>query len=337
MGKNYRVRDDFYSEGYEYYGNIKGVNKSMRTSKTMKQKKRQNRYYKKQKQERLNNQIENSSNNMEEYIPKEFYEVDTSRTTNPMLISEKDAEYAGRELSSDEEIIVNNLRRYGSLKYVSQAYKNNPAVVLVAIEESKKNGSKCSLAYASKQLQKDKNFTKKAFDIDERSLKHIAGELKADKEFVLELLREKWYAFRFIPDSLRNDKDFILNSVKINGYILELVENSFKDDEDIIEAAVRSRGMALEFASSRCKGIKKIALAAVEQCGWALEFVSSELKNDEDVIMKAIETKGWFNKVNKRYCHPLIYASEKMYSDEHIIMLAKRNDENLKEYLVDAK
>ena len=172
-----------------------------------------------------------------------------------------------------------------SLHHASDAQKNNPEIIMVAVRQ---NGH--ALQYASAELQKDREIVMTAVRQNGDALQYASAELQNDREIVMVAARQNGHALQYASAELQKDREIVMVAVRQNGFMLMYASDRLKNDREIVMTAVRENGYALPFASDRLKNDKEIVLEAVRQEGRALQFASDELQHDKDVVLAAGES-----------------------------------------------
>jgi hypothetical protein len=234
-----------------------------------------------------------------------------------------------------------------SLKYASEALRNDRDVVLAAIL----GRSKRALAYASEALKNDKEFVLAAMKQCSRShvdnepariLERVPSFFLSDPDVVLSATRVNADVFAFASDTLKSDKEFAMrvmqqhhsygdlrcdifrylsSCLKLDRLVvLHAIANGNSvlphfpydiDDRVIVLAAVEQDGLSLEFASSGLKMDRVVVTAAVKQNGLALEF-APDLNGDREIVRLAVA----------QYWRALRYASPNLRQDKDIAIFA---------------
>lgn len=114
------------------------------------------------------------------------------------------------------------------LKFVSEQFKNDRELVLIAV---KKYGK--VLEFASDTLKNDKEIVFEAMK-KYYYFEFVSKELKNNKEFVLQVMDLNTFAFKYLSDELQNDKDFIIKMVNKKPSILNYVNDILQNDPDIL-------------------------------------------------------------------------------------------------------
>jgi hypothetical protein len=114
------------------------------------------------------------------------------------------------------------------LKFVSEQFKNDRELVLIAV---KKYGK--VLEYASDTLKNDKEIVFEAMK-KYYYFELVSEELKNNKEFVLQVMDLNTFDFKYLSDGLKNDKDFIIKMANKKPSILNYVNAILQNDSDIL-------------------------------------------------------------------------------------------------------
>jgi hypothetical protein len=114
------------------------------------------------------------------------------------------------------------------LKFVSEQFKNDRELVLIAV---KKYGK--VLEFASDTLKNDKEIVFEAMK-KYYYFEFVSEELKNNKEFVLQVMDLNTFDFKYLSDGLQNDKDFIIKMANKKPSILNYVNDILQNDSDIL-------------------------------------------------------------------------------------------------------
>jgi hypothetical protein len=231
-----------------------------------------------------------------------------------------------KDLQLDKKFIIKSISyNYEIFEYIDEAFKDDPEVVLHAInlhtiiEKNKRTYNTVKkyspLKFASDNIKKNYQIVFEAVKRDGYSINFASIELKHDIDILLEAVKTGGGLSSFIklplnlqtrdnlliavkngfssihdlPSEFITDKQVVFEIVKNYGDALFNVISDFKDNFEIVLAAVNNRGSALKFASDNLKNNKEVVIAAVKNNGLALEFASDELKNDLQIVKLAIE------------------------------------------------
>jgi hypothetical protein len=97
-------------------------------------------------------------------------------------------------------------------EFASPRLKADPDVALAAIFE---NYAVC-LCYAADSLKANRDFMRRAIEIDGRAMEHASNALKADRALALMAIAKTPSAILYLAPSLNRDPHFVLACVKIN-------------------------------------------------------------------------------------------------------------------------
>lgn len=147
-----------------------------------------------------------------------------------------------------------------ALKYLSEKYKDNEKLVLLACKNNIN-----SLEYASDRIKNNDEF-----------IINTAIKLKTDK------------IIYFASPILMHSKQFNIEIIKRVGFNLYFVFDEFKDDIDVVETAVKNDIRNFEHASKRLKENEIIVLELTKKYGSVLRYASNNLLNDANFMKKAI-------------------------------------------------
>jgi CxxC motif-containing protein len=138
-------------------------------------------------------------------------------------------------LKNDRNFIVNLITNlYGAefvLKYVSEQFKNDKELVLIAVKERGR-----VLEYASDELKNDKEIVIEALKNDSSAFRFVSKELQIDKKFIVIVLKTVPHILQFVSEEFKDDKDLVLEILKINANVLKFVSARLKNDIEVLEA-----------------------------------------------------------------------------------------------------
>ena len=135
------------------------------------------------------------------------------------------------------------------LYYLSNEFKENKEIVLIAVENS---------GYA---------------------LEFVSDKFKEDEEIVIEAIKEDGNAIQFASNTLKKNKSFILEAVKRQGYILKYLDDTLKSNKEIVLEAVKNTGCSLQYASIELQNDREVVDEAINENNDAFEYASLFLKN----------------------------------------------------------
>lgn len=164
--------------------------------------------------------------------------------------------YASEKLRDDEELVKTAIK-FGdcNLSNVSERLRNNPAMVIWAIENNRpallrnageiaqdnfdviktavcKQGS--ALDWASENLRDNDEIVKLAVDEDPYALQYASDRIRNDKAFVLNICEKQIHAYIYAGDSLWSDKDFALFVAPKVPNCLEHFSSKIQKDPDVL-------------------------------------------------------------------------------------------------------
>lgn len=191
--------------------------------------------------------------------------------------------YLPDTLTDNEDIVLAAVEQHPRfLKYASTRFRKNADLVLSLIKPYKNipiTSQQMALSeksyiagyYADDSLKNDKDFIRKAIQINPKIFAYASKSIKADPEIALQVVvAEKdnpYYSFddnsRHIAESLLDDEDFMLRGVKIDGKLLRR-------------------------ASPKIQNNREIALEAITQNAYALHYVSRQLSDDVAFLVDAV-------------------------------------------------
>jgi hypothetical protein len=106
------------------------------------------------------------------------------------------------------------------------------------LADVKKKG--LSLAYASKDMQNDKEIVLEAFKNNFLSLEYASEDLRNDEEYIVKLSKINNIAFQYTGNKLKKNKGFILEAIK-NGIDLKHFSKDMQNDKEIIMEALKQK------------------------------------------------------------------------------------------------
>jgi len=169
-----------------------------------------------------------------------------------------------------------------ALAYASPDLQNDREFVLAAVAQNP-----YALEYASDYLKNDREFVLVAVKQDGRALQFAPANLRNNREVVLAAVVQYAHAIHFASPNLKNDRGVVLAAVAQDGYALAHASANLRDDRDFVMAAVAQKGYALKYASANLKKDREVVMAAVRQDGVAFQFASANLQNDREVVLAA--------------------------------------------------
>lgn len=185
------------------------------------------------------------------------------------------------------------------------------------------------------RLRSDKQFVRRAVEIQGFVLDYVCDDFKLDEELVFEAVRQNYYALQFASPALRGNKEFLSRLLRTTdwaengiigtvnpprwvtvggGWMLEFASSKLQGDYDVASLAVTQSGCALQFASTKLKNNKDLVAIAVSQDGLALEFASESLRGDTDVVSAAIAQNA----------SAMLFAADALRGDPAFVLSAMR-------------
>ena len=202
--------------------------------------------------------------------------------------------FASERLLNNPDFIIEVMKKgccaHLAMKHASVEVRDNPAVVLAAVQE---NGS--ALEFASARLCEDEDIALAAVASKTRAANFVARRYLNNKEFMQTAIQKNQYLVGYASKNLQADKDFITWILKLEGIsrancdAMHFACPSLRDDADVVWTAVCRNPESIKFASERLKNDKTIILFVVQRSGLALRFASQPLKRDWDVVSTAME------------------------------------------------
>ncbi|NDE82308.1 MAG: DUF4116 domain-containing protein [Chlamydiia bacterium] len=235
------------------------------------------------------------------------------------------------------------------LQFCSAGSKNNPDVVLAAIDQNVE-----ALAYASDRLKGDRDFILQAVACNPLAVRYACDELKVDEvviqaalsmvaptkreAFMAQLFRDKQWVIALMaqhPQALANpdvyrewgeDRDVVLAAVKKDGLFLRYACEALRGDLEVVVAAVNQAPRAREYASFELQWNKKVVLPCLRVCMAYSKFLHNappSLTNDKEFMLAAVMEKA----------DALQYASERLRDDKAFMLAAVMKNADALEYV----
>ena len=203
--------------------------------------------------------------------------------------------------------------------------------------EAMKRYSPASLAYASDNLQADREFVLEAVRQRPAAVKFVLPEFLNDRGFKLEALKQNAAALLYFPIDVRIkiwsdrwfmreaveknaevleyngekvNRDFLLDVVGSNSQVLQYADQLLQADKGFVLKAVTRNGLALQYAPAELRSDREVVLEAVTRSVSALEYASAELRSDREVVREAVTRNGL----------ALQYAPEELRSERGVVL-----------------
>jgi hypothetical protein len=150
-------------------------------------------------------------------------------------------------------------------------------VVLAAVQQ---NG--WVLAYASAELQADRDVVLAAVKQDGRALTYASVELKADREVVLAAVKQDGCALKYASAKLKADREVVLAAVQQDGRALAYASVELQADREIREAASKRKEAVL---LAELKAVKGADTQAKTQPTGSAQASSSEAADASALVL----------------------------------------------------
>jgi hypothetical protein len=168
----------------------------------------------------------------------------------------------------------------GALEYLSEGFKNNKEIVMMAI----KNGVHF-LEYASEELKNDRDIIQLAISLStiiDLPIEHFSKEFQDDKDIVMATIDKNAHSFEYASKRLRADKEVVLAAINIIPGMLFYANTQMQNDKDLLKI--------LKMGEKRIHGKKKIwfqermeVLKTLEESEWMENNMKKNiLKNKRD-------------------------------------------------------
>lgn len=188
------------------------------------------------------------------------------------------------------------------LEFLSDSYKNDKEIVLLAIRTNPRSTS--PLYFASEALKNDDEFAKAALMYDKGAFIHISERLKFKKNIVLYAIENNCrMVLMDTCEDVKNDREVVLKAVKLDGTDIEWASNKLqKDFEVLIESAITSGSIGLH-------RLKKKKLPFISET----DFQQLNQKDKELYIIDYLYEIGDKSKnTGKDYYQEIYFVSQKV-------------------------
>lgn len=190
-------------------------------------------------------------------------------------------------MQEDIEVVKIALKIDGQLSYIPAKMRNHLEVACLSMNTIHWVEN---LKLISEQTQKEPEFLLASLPytiID--AWNHLSKILKEDKEFFKKALQINPKVYQFASSSIQNDRDMVMAMVKKSGQAFSYVNEKFQKDKEIALVAFKTYP-ALKFVHISLQNNKEVVLSAVGFKGSSLAFASSELQDDDEVVLRAIRS-----------------------------------------------
>ncbi|EFC46582.1 predicted protein [Naegleria gruberi] len=210
------------------------------------------------------------------------------------------SDFLGYSLKEDRDLILEYVRRIGSIEEIPQEYKQDRDIVLEAVQLDGNN-----LKYASHSLQQDRellivavrnglslrNINESELDreivyeacrYDTHPLKYVPEEYRDEEEIVQAIaFSENASSFEYVSERLRNNIDFIRKLTRINGYLIQYIPKYLRNDREIALNAIRH---GCNYLSEDLQNDKELILTGLKYSASCYRYASGEMKSDGEVL-----------------------------------------------------
>ena len=188
-------------------------------------------------------------------------------------------------LQNDRSFIIKLISNvYGAefvLEYLSESFKNDKKLVLIAV---KKSGE--VLQFASDSLKSNKKIVMAAFKKNDIAFRYASKEVKDDKKFVLKILQKSISFYEHISDRLKKDKDILATifNTKVSVFRDVFFLDKLLNNQSLFLEIVNDYPFILEYASDKLKDNKEFVLEVIKENSKALEYVNERFQNAPDIL-----------------------------------------------------
>lgn len=126
-----------------------------------------------------------------------------------------------KNIQNNDEIMLQYIEKYKSLKYVGRKYKKNKELIKKILNEV---GFHHEVQYLSKELKADKEIGLMAVKQYGWNLSYLSEELKSDKEIVLEALKQDKTALKFASKEIQECCN-LRNCIEMLEKMIEVEKN----------------------------------------------------------------------------------------------------------------
>jgi len=121
------------------------------------------------------------------------------------------------------------------------------------------------------------------------ALAYASEDLQSDREVVLAAVAQDGLALQHASRHFASDREVVLVAVRSCGLALQFASREYLEDKEIVLAAVRQNGLALNFAGPGVSADRSVVQQALLQNEWTLQFASDEVRSDADFVFEALQ------------------------------------------------
>jgi hypothetical protein len=239
----------------------------------------------------------------------------------------RNLKFANTEMRNDKEIVTLAIEKRGeNFVFATDALKKDEEFMLTLLSKDSK-----FLHYSP--LRNDKNFIKKAFQMNEvLCYIYCSREIQMDKEIVFEGIEKQPFLLGFMDTEYQNNYELVSLAIEKNPLTVQYASDELKNNENIGKQCVKANGDCLKFLSKKLRNSKEIVSMAVENSPESWKYASDEIKASLNtgkykIINKIAEGgQGIVFKVQKDNVY---YAQKNMIIEE-----AKEMNVVFKEYMM---
>lgn len=180
---------------------------------------------------------------------------------------------------------------------VNKGFYLEDEIILLAMKSNKK-----AIKFASNMLKDNKEFAKKAIEIDPLALSELSDRLKNDKEIVLKAVSKNGFAVKYASKELKHDFQVADTAVLNKGKAIKNLPEPMQQKREIALHAVKTDGLALAYIPYFSSD-KEIVFNALHQNGNSYQFASSSIHylckemEPKDVLYKAMKIEAIAEKI----------------------------------------
>ncbi|EFC36845.1 predicted protein [Naegleria gruberi] len=183
------------------------------------------------------------------------------------------SDFLGYSLKEDRDLILEYVRRIGSIEEIPQEYKQDRDIVLEAVQLDGNN-----LKYASHSLQQDRELLIIAVR-NGLSLRNI-NESELDREIVYEACRYDTHPLKYVPEEYRDEEEIVQAiAFSENASSFEYVSERLRNNIDFIRKLTRINGYLIQYIPKYLRNDREIALNAIRH---GCNYLSEDLQNDKE-------------------------------------------------------
>ncbi len=257
-----------------------------------------------------------------------------------------DIKYLSPELQNNAEIIRQALNFGDALQFLSDKWRDNEEMVMLAIKNDRN-----ALQYASDRLKDKDDVVMYAVSKDGNNLAYASDRLKDNEVIVDAAIRLNPYSVSFASDRIKHIEKYALQifcNQALNDYnsrygLSRDIDNEMLGNSTLMKKVIKETGnyRFISFVNTSVPGYKhvlkelsrkesilryindpqilkdkEIVIASLVHNGGDLQYASKELRDDKEVVLKAVWNSG---------C-ALQMASKRLRNDIEVVNVAILSD-----------